>query len=118
MGLIGTVILLEIANEVGQQFGRAKEDFAPKMARRIKRKFKTNVSIDGITAVANHFSQIYGFCKSRLSEFVLPVPGGFASLDHIKLDNYLAVIYAQYPDDDKAVLDAIANWVIQYEYLR
>ena len=42
----------------------------------------------------------------------------YASLSHIDDAKWMSKLTVQFPDEDIKVLDEIAHWVIQYEYLR
>jgi hypothetical protein len=93
-------------------------DFAQKMARRLRRKFKLTVPKDEITAFANGYVAIYEFAALALKESLLPNNDIYAGLSHIDDVKFMGKLTAQFPAEDVAILNEIAHWVIQYEYLR
>lgn len=111
-------ILLDLAAEIGRCCAVISPDFAPKMARRLQRKFKVKLSPDIITGLSTNFVSIYRFAAVALKECIIPHNDEFASLSHIDNQKYMSKLAAQFPDEDNVILNEIAHWVIQYEYLR
>ncbi len=93
-------------------------DFPQKMAKRLKRKFHADLDVAVISALADHFKEIYKFGSSILYNFITPAKGGYASLENVKIDSLIAALFEQYPDEDKAILKIISDWLVYYEYLR
>jgi hypothetical protein len=64
-------IILDLASETGGRWGVLPPDFAPKMAKRIRRKFKVKVGVDEIANLAGSYAAIYVFAASALKECLL-----------------------------------------------
>ena len=111
-------ILADLANETGRHYGKLPDDFSPKMVKRIKRKFHSNIDASLTLTLVNHYKNIYGFCASILKGFISPIQGKYASLAHVKFDKYMNTVAAEYPDDDKSILKIFGDWAVYYEYLR
>ena len=111
-------IILDLASQTGQRCAVLPPDFAAKMQRRLRRKFKVKVATEEIANVAAQHVAIYRFAASALRECLLPNDDIYASLSHIDDPNFMGKLSVQFPDEDPKILDEIANWVIQYEYLR
>jgi len=111
-------IILDLAAETGRRCANLPLDFAQKMARRIQRKFKVKVAQDEITILANQYVEMYRFAALALKESLLPHTDIYTSLSHIDDAKFMGKLAAQFPAEDAAVLNEIAHWVIQYEYLR
>lgn len=116
--MLDHLILLDLASETGRCCAVLPPDFADKMARRLRRKFKVTVPKDEIIALANRYAAIYNFAALALKESLLPHADVYASLSHIDDAKFMSKLAAQFPDEDTAILNEIAHWVIQYEYLR
>ncbi len=110
-------ILLDLASETGRRFGVLPPDFAQKMAKRIRRKFKVKVGVDVIAELAAGYASIYRFADSVLKECLFPIQGEYASLADVDDQKYMAKITAQFPTEDTKILNEIAGWPIYY-YLR
>ena len=111
-------ILLDLAAETGRRCAVLPPDFAQKMSRRLRRKFKLTVAKDEITVTANSYVAIYKFATLALRESLLPNNDIYASLSHIDDSKFMGKLTAQFPDEALDILNEIAHWVIQYEYLR
>lgn len=111
-------ILLDLASETGRCFAVLPPDFAQKMARRLRRKFKVTVAKDEITALVNGYVEIYHFGASVLKDCIVPHIDIYASLSHIDQTKFTGKLTAQFPAEDARILDELAGWVIYYEYLR
>lgn len=111
-------ILLDLASETGRRCAVLPPDFAQKMARRLRRKFKLTVPKDEITAIANSYVTMYKFATLALKESLLPHNDIYASLSHIDDAKFMGKLTAQFPAESADILNEIAHWVIQYEYLR
>ena len=116
--MLSQPIFLDLATETGRRFGVLPPDFAPKMVRRLRRKFKVKVSVEEITMLADGYVAIYRFAASVLHECLLPNNDEYASLSHVDGPKFMGKIAAQFPAEDASILNEIAHWVIQYEYLR
>ena len=108
----------DLANETVRRYGEMSADFSHKMAKRIKRKFHTNLDVATILSLATHFKQIYEFGSSILSGYISPSENKYANLTDIKIDDFISAFRVQYPKEDKAIVKTISDWVIYYEYLR
>lgn len=116
--MVAQFVVLDLARETCQKFGILPPDFAQKMRRRLQRKFKVKVSTQEIDVLANHFADIYRFAALTLKECILPHTDEYASLSHVDDQKFMSTIQAQFPDEAPEILQEIAHWVIQYEYLR
>ena len=110
-------IRLDVANETVRNYGEIKLDFPQKMAKQLKRKFHANLDPATISTLANYFKEIYEFGASIIRSFIT-TKGEYASLGDIKLDEFVTALAEKYPDEDKAIIKAICDWLIYYEYLR
>jgi len=111
-------IYFDLANETVRRYGEIQQDFPQKMAKRLKRRFHADLNVATILALANHFKEIYQFGASVFKDFITPTKGKYASSGDIKLDYFIAVLIGRYPEENKAILKTISDWVIYYEYLR
>ena len=111
-------IIIDLASEIGRRCASLPPDFAQKMVRRIKRKFKVKLTQDEITILANQYAEMYRFAALALKESLLPHTDIYASLSHIDHVKFMGKLTSQFPAEDAAILNEIAHWVIQYEYLR
>jgi hypothetical protein len=111
-------LLLDLAAEIGRCCAIIPPDFASKMARRLQRKFKVKLSPDIITELSANYVSIYRFAAVALKECLVPNNDEFASLSHIDAPKFMSKLTTQFPNENNAVLNEIAHWVIQYEYLR
>ena len=116
--MLDSHILLDLANQTGQRCAVLPPDFVAKMQRRLRRKFKVKVAAEEIANIAAQHVVIYRFAASVLQECLLPNDDIYASLSHIDDPKFMSKLTAQFPNEDPKVLDELANWVIQYEYLR
>ncbi len=110
-------ILLDLANETARRFAVLPPDFAQKMVKRIRRKFKVKLDVNVIAELTAHYASVYRFAESALQECLLPVRGEYASLTDVDDQKYMAKISAQFPAEDADILNAIAGWPI-FNYLR
>ena len=116
--MLTPAILLDLATQIGQCCAVLPPDFVAKMQRRLQRKFKVKVTTEEIAnATAQHIA-IYRFAASTLQECLLPNNDVYASLSHIDDPKFMAKLAAQFPAEPPEILNEIAHWVIQYEYLR
>lgn len=111
-------LLLDLAAEIGRCCAVSPPDFAPKMVRRLQRKFKVKLSPDIITELSANYVSIYRFAAVALKECLILNNDEFASLSHIDSSKFMSKLTEQFPNEDSAILHEIAHWVIQYEYLR
>ena len=110
-------VRFDLANETVRYYGEIKLDFPQKMARRLKRKFRANVDTATILMLAKYFKEIYEFGASTIRNFITP-NGEYASLGNVKIDQFVTALAEKYPDEDHAIINAICDWLIYYEYLR
>jgi hypothetical protein len=110
-------IRFDLANETVRHYGEIKPDFPQKMARRLKRKFHANLDPAVLLTLAKYFKEIYRFGSSVIKNFIT-TKGEYASLGDVKLDEFVTTLSEKYPDEDKAIIKAICDWLIYYEYLR
>ncbi len=116
--MLDLAIPLDLASETGRRCAALPPDFAEKMRRRLQRKFKVRVTKDEITALTNGYVEIYRFGAAALKECLLPHTDEFASLNHIDHVKFMGKLTSQLPHESAEILNEIAHWVIQYEYLR
>lgn len=116
--MLTPAILLDLASQTGQCCAVLPPDFAAKMQRRLQRKFKVKVATEEIASIVAQYVAIYRFAASTLQECLLPNNDIYASLSHIDDAKFMSKLTTQFPNEDIQILDEIANWVIQYEYLR
>ena len=108
----------DLANETVRHYGEVPQDFPERMAGRIKRKFHADLDIAAVSTLVNNFRGIYEFGSLILKDFILPLDGKHAIPADIQTDHFVSSLIAQYPDEDKAILETISRWVVYYEYLR
>ena len=116
--MLTPAILLDLASQTGQRCAVLPPDFAQKMQRRLRRKFKVKVELDTIASIVEKHASIYNFGAAVLRARLLPSDDVYASLSHIDDAKFMAKIAEQFPNEETAILNEIAHWVIQYEYLR
>jgi len=115
---ISQEILLILASETGRSCAVLPPEFAPIVARKLKRKFKIKVTTEEITRILNGYVSIYQFGASILKDCLLPSRGEYISLADLDGQKYIIKIVNQFPEEDEEILSEIAAWVIYYEYLR
>jgi len=111
-------LLLDLATQTGRRCAILPPDFAAKMQRRLRRKFKVKLELDTIVSIVEKHVTIYRFAAAALRECLIPNNDIYASLSHVDDPKWMDKLAAQFPDEDPKILDEIANWVVQYEYLR
>lgn len=111
-------MLFDLASEISRRCAILPPDFVTKMIHRLQRKFKVKLSPDIITKQSAIYVSIYRFAASALKECLLPNNDEYASLSHVDDQKFMSTIQAQFPAEDSEILQEIAHWVIQYEYLR
>ncbi len=110
--------LLDLASQTGQRCAILPLDFAQKMQRRLRRKFKVKLELDTIVRIAENHVTIYRFAASVLRECLIPNNDRYASLNHLDEEKFMTKLAVQFPAEPPEILDEMAHWVIQYEYLR
>ncbi len=115
---IDSQVRCDLAGETARHYGELERDFPQKMAKRLKRKFHTDLDIGTIAALANYFKKIYKFASSILHNFIMPAKEEYASLENVRIDDFIAAIVEQYPNEDRTIVKEIGDWVVYYEYLR
>lgn len=116
--MLAPEILRDLADQTGQACGRLPPDFAQKMVRRLRRKFKIRLEAEVVAQSAVRYQAIYQFASAALKDCLRPSQGPYANLADIDDPKYMARLKQQFPDEDEKILDLLAGWVIQYEYLR
>lgn len=111
-------LTLDLASQAGQCCAVLPPDFVAKMQRRLRRKFKVKVELDTIMSIVEKHASIYNFGAAVLHECLLPNNDVYASLSHIDDVKFMVKLAAQFPAEPPEILNEIAHWVIQYEYLR
>ncbi len=111
-------IQLDLANETSKVYGPVPSDFADRMVKRIRRKFKVKVDTSEVADLADTFKNIYSFGKGVLSDYLGAPKDKCASVEDISLDKYRDRIAREYPKVDTDLLVIIGDWVIYWEYLR
>ena len=111
-------IIIDLASQTGQRCAVLPTDFAQKMQRRLRRKFKVKLELDTIVHIAENQIAIYRFAASVLRECLIPNNDQYASLNHLDDAKFMAKLAAQFPAEPPEILNEIAHWVIQCEYLR
>ena len=111
-------VFIDLATESLRKYGELPPDFAEKMAKRIRRKFRVKLKTEKINELAMHYKEIYTFGKSILQEHLSPSQGKYTSAADVDTERFLANLKKKYPDEIREIIQIAAGYVIYYEYLR
>ncbi len=95
-----------------------QKDLSQRILKRVKRKFRENITDDQIKQVIETVFSIYEFTKDKLPQFTDPSTTGYTNPKFIRVDGLEKVVKEQFPDEEDKVLSDVVSRVIYYEYLR
>lgn len=111
-------VFIDLATETLRRYGALPSDFAEKMARRLRRKFRVKIEPEKISELAVHYKEIYSFGASILSDYLNPSKGKYSSTEDVDMERFLASLVRKHPDEISEIIQIVAGYVIYYEYLR